>query len=57
MVIGELRKVIEEKTGVEVNRQRLIYKAKLLKDELRLNDYSNNYSLRITAFVNSQGRW
>lgn len=40
-MISDLRKVIEEKTSVPSDRQRLIYKAKLLKDELKLSEYSN----------------
>jgi ubiquilin len=39
ILISEFRKAIEEKTQVPHDRQRLIYKAKLLADELPLSHY------------------
>lgn len=40
MLIKDFRKVIEEKTQVPVDRQRLIYKAKLLSDDQKISNYS-----------------
>ena len=49
ILISELRKLIEEKTQVPANKQRLIYKAKLLKDELRLSDYGKQNNIKVNS--------
>lgn len=36
--VSEFKKILEEKTGIKVDRQRLIYKAKPLMDEHKLSD-------------------
>lgn len=41
MKVSEMRKVISDKSGIPENMQRLIYKAKLLKDEDMLSAYIN----------------
>lgn len=41
IAISDLKALIDAKFGVEPASQRLIYKAKLVKDEHRLNDYIN----------------
>lgn len=38
ILVKDMRKIIELKSGIPENQQRLIYKAKLLKDEFKLND-------------------
>ena len=38
ILVKDMRKIIELKSGIAQNQQRLIYKAKLLKDEFRLNE-------------------
>lgn len=50
-----MRKIIQEKTGVAPEKQRLIYKAKLLKDELPLSDYSNILYFIIINVVKEEG--
>jgi ubiquilin len=37
--ILELKKVIAEKSGIETNRQSLVYKGKILSDDKTLNEY------------------
>ena len=39
--IVDMRQIIALKSGIPANQQRLIYKAKLLKDEDKLTDYVN----------------
>jgi hypothetical protein len=38
ILVKDMRKIIELKSGIPENQQRLIYKAKLLKDEIKLNE-------------------
>jgi hypothetical protein len=42
ITIGELKKLLEEKSQVAAEQQRLIYSGKVLRDELTLADYCNN---------------
>jgi ubiquilin len=42
VTIGELKKLLEEKSQVAAEQQRLIYSGKVLRDELTLEDYCNN---------------
>ena len=39
ILVKDMRKIVELKSGIPENLQRIIYKAKLLKDENRLNEY------------------
>ena len=39
ILIQDMRKLVKEKSGIEENMQRLIFKAKLLKDDTKLSDY------------------
>ena len=41
-MVSELRKVIEQKTNVPFDRQRLIYKAKLLVDDQPLSTFGKH---------------
>jgi hypothetical protein len=53
--IQELRKKIQEKTSIDPAKQRLIYKAKLLKDEIGLNEYvkEDNETVHLIQKVDS----
>jgi hypothetical protein len=47
--VSEFKKIIEEKTQVPVDRQRLIYKAKLLTDDMSISHYSMSVKLTIQS--------
>ena len=39
ILVKDMRKIVELKSGIAENMQRIIYKAKLLRDDQRLNEY------------------
>jgi hypothetical protein len=54
-MVSELRKVIEQKTNVPFDRQRLIYKAKLLVDDQPLSTYGEYFLSFINFLVKESG--
>ena len=54
-MVSELRKVIAEKTSVPADRQRLIYKAKLLVDDHPLSSYGNLILYVLILLVKEDG--
>ena len=42
MLVKDFRNIVHEKTGVEPNMQRIIYRAKKLEDEHPLSNYSKS---------------